>query len=495
MKFTLHTRPADTELLQTGCDCLVIGVSEASGALDGAALAVDAASGGLLTRLCTEGELTGKAGQAVLLHAVRGVAAHRLLVVGLGKVVTAGEPDRRRYAKVARGAAKAVAGTRAESILWAINGDADTLAMVVIALREADYRFDGYRKPDDLPPPVRSIQMLARDDSATTQNRVLQAVGIANGTALARDLGNTPPNVCTPTYLAEVAIQLAQETGLEVEVFGHEQIEAIGMHSFLSVARGSVQPPRLIVLRHQGAADPGQPPVALIGKGVTFDSGGISIKPGEAMDEMKYDMCGAASVLGVMRTCAELKLPINVVGIVVACENMPAGNALKPGDVVRSLSGIQIEVLNTDAEGRLILCDALTYAQQRFAPALTIDIATLTGACVIALGHVLSGLYANDDALADGLLSAGQRIGDRAWRMPLDEDYDEQLKSRIADVANIGGRPGGSVTAACFLQRFVEGPWAHLDIAGTAWKSGAEKGGTGRPVPLLVQYLLDRTAA
>jgi leucyl aminopeptidase len=366
--------------------------------------------------------------------------------------------------------------------------------LAVRALREADYRFDGYRNNDDEPARLaRRVQLVvAPDIEEQARESIRVAVATANGVALARDLGNTPANVCTPAYLAETMQALGKAYGLDVEVFEREQIETMGLGAFLAVARGSVQPPKLIVIRHKGGA-PEQAPVALVGKGVTFDSGGISIKPALAMEEMKYDMGGAASVLGTLLACAELALPIHVVGVVVACENMPAGNALKPGDVVRSLSGKQIEVLNTDAEGRLILCDALTYVQRRFSPALTIDIATLTGACVIALGHVHSGLYANDDALADALLAAGAPTCDTAWRMPLDDEYQEALKSTFADVVNLGGR-AGSITAACFLQRFVDGPWAHLDIAGTAWQSDAKKGGTGRPVPLLTQFLVDRAA-
>ncbi len=311
--------------------------------------------------------------------------------------------------------------------------------------------------------------------------------------ALTKDLGNLPGNVCTPTYLADTARKLAREFKLKAEILGPKQIEALKMGSFLSVARGSVQPPQFIVLKYEGGPAR-QAPIVLVGKGVTFDTGGISLKPGEAMDEMKYDMCGAGSVLGTIRAVAEMGLKLNVIAVVPATENMPGGKATKPGDVVTSMSGQTIEVLNTDAEGRLILCDALTYAE-RFKPAAVIDVATLTGACIIALGHVNWGLFSKSDALADELLAAGRATGDTAWRLPVEEEYQEQLKSNFADVANIGGRPAGSVTAACFLARFTEKyEWAHLDIAGTAWKSGAAKGATGRPVPLLTQFLIDREA-
>jgi leucyl aminopeptidase len=309
--------------------------------------------------------------------------------------------------------------------------------------------------------------------------------------ALTRDLGNLPANVCTPTYLAESAVKLAREWKLAVEVLERKDMEKLGMGTLLSVTKGSHQPPKLIVLRYAGAGAR-ERPVVLVGKGITFDTGGISLKPAAEMDEMKFDMCGAASVLGTLRAVAELKLKLNVVGLVPTCENMPGGAATKPGDVVTSMSGQTVEILNTDAEGRLILADALTYAE-RFEPQAVVDIATLTGACIIALGHVCSGLFANKESLSQELQSAGAETWDRVWPLPLWDDYHEQLKSNFADFANIGGRPAGSVTAACFLSKFTRKyDWAHLDIAGTAWKSGREKGATGRPVPLLVHFLTKR---
>jgi leucyl aminopeptidase len=310
---------------------------------------------------------------------------------------------------------------------------------------------------------------------------------------LAKDLGNLPGNVCTPSYLADEARRLAKRWKLGVQVLERKDMEKLGMGTLLSVARGSHQPPKFIVMRHDGAGRKSKP-VVLVGKGITFDTGGISIKPAPEMDEMKFDMCGAASVFGTLRAVAEMKLPLNVIGIVPATENMPGGSATKPGDIVTSMSGQTVEILNTDAEGRLILCDALTYAE-RFEPAAVVDIATLTGACVIALGHVASGLYASKDDLAEELLESGTDAWDRAWRMPLWDDYQEQLKSNFADMANIGGRPAGSVTAACFLARFAgKYDWAHLDIAGTAWVSGKNKGATGRPVPLLTSFLMKRAS-
>jgi leucyl aminopeptidase len=306
---------------------------------------------------------------------------------------------------------------------------------------------------------------------------------------MAREFGNRPGNVCTPSWLGQQAKKLGKQFDLDVEVLDRKEIAKLGMGSFLAVAQGSAEPPRFIVARYDGAAK-AQAPVVLVGKGITFDTGGISLKPGAEMDEMKFDMCGAASVLGTLATVASLEAKVNLVVLVPTCDNMPSGSAVKPGDVVTSMSGQTIEILNTDAEGRLILCDALTYAE-RFKPAVVVDVATLTGACVIALGHHLSGLFCTDDAIAAQLLAAGQSALDPCWRMPLDEEYDEALKSNFADGANVGGRPAGATTAAMFLRRFTgKFPWAHLDIAGTAWKSGAQKGATGRPVGLLTHFVL-----
>jgi leucyl aminopeptidase len=319
-------------------------------------------------------------------------------------------------------------------------------------------------------------------------------MAIAGGVKLARDLGNLPGNICTPTYLSEKARDLARHhENMRVEVLEEADMERLGMGALLSVARGSAQPAKLIILEYRNAPEE-QKPIALVGKGVTFDTGGISLKPGAEMDEMKFDMCGAASVLGTLQACAELQLPLNVVGVIPAVENVPGGKATKPGDIVTSLSGQTIEILNTDAEGRLILCDALTYSE-RYEPVAVIDIATLTGACIIALGRHPHGLLSNHHPLANDLLNAGRTAADRAWELPLWDEYQEQLDSNFADMANIGGKDGGAITAACFLSRFTKKfHLPHLDIAGTAWKTGKEKGGTGRPVPLLTQYLLDRVA-
>ena len=329
------------------------------------------------------------------------------------------------------------------------------------------------------------------EQAKAVQSGLAVGEAIGAGVELARECANRPGNHCTPTFLAEQAKKLAKDHGLKVEVLDRKAVEKLGMGSFLAVAQGSDEPLRFIVARYEGAAKT-QAPIVLVGKGITFDTGGISIKPAAEMDEMKYDMGGAASVLGTLRAVAELKPKLNLIGIIPSCENMPSGRAVKPGDVVTSMSGQTIEILNTDAEGRLILCDALTYAE-RFKPAVVVDIATLTGACVIALGHHNSGLFTADDALAADLLAAGQSALDPAWRMPLDEEYDEALKSNFADMGNVGPRAGGAITAAMFLRRFTaKYRWAHLDIAGTAWKSGAAKGATGRPVPLLTQFVLSQ---
>jgi leucyl aminopeptidase len=327
--------------------------------------------------------------------------------------------------------------------------------------------------------------------TAPLQQALAESVATADGMDLARTLGNLPPNLCTPTYLAEEARKLARQFKLGIEVLERRDMEKLGMGALIAVTQGSQQPPKLIVLRYSGAAK-SRKPLALVGKGITFDTGGISLKPGGDMDEMKFDMSGAGAVLGTLRALAGMKAPVNVVGVIPTCENMPGGRATRPGDIVTTLSGQTVEILNTDAEGRLILCDALTYAE-RFQPEAVVDIATLTGACVIALGHVVSGLFANDQKLADEVIAAGEDAWDRVWQMPLLEDYQEQLRSNFADMANIGGRPAGAVTAASYLARFTRKQrWAHLDIAGTAWKSGREKGSTGRPVPLLVRLALRR---
>ncbi|AJW98274.1 hypothetical protein BM43_3 [Burkholderia gladioli] len=480
----------------SSADCLVLGVFDEE-TLTGIAADVDAALGGKLSRLKTSGDIAPKAGATLCLHEVEGIGAARVLVVSLGKA-EAFKAD--RYKEVLRAAWKTLLHSRAAKVNCTLPllpvqslDLRERIRQAIVELRDVSYRFLQMKsKPE---PEERVLESVVFDvdaeDEHSAQLAVRQGLALANGVDFARDLGNLPGNVCTPSYLADAATQLARDWEMKVEVLGYEEIRELKMDSFLSVARASTEVPKLIVLQYDGAnADTA--PVVLVGKGITFDSGGISLKPGAGMDEMKYDMCGAAAVLGTLRAIAEMKVPLNVVAIVPACENMPGGNANKPGDIVTSMKGLTIEVLNTDAEGRLILCDALTYAD-RFKPAAVVDVATLTGACVIALGSHHSGLFAKDEALAAELLHASTQSSDAAWRLPLADAYQEPLRSNFADIANIGGKEAGSVTAACFLSRFTDSyPWAHLDIAGTAWKGGASKGATGRPVPLLTQFLINR---
>ena len=475
--------------------CIVVGVY-AGRKLSAAAIALDRAAEGALGEVLRRGDMEGKLGSTLILYRIPGVAAERVLLVGLGEEAALRE---REYREAARAAVKAAQETGAGTLTLCFTeiraGRRDTAwkaRQVALVAAECAYRFDSMKSKKSDPRPLAQIELLtaARDASAAARG-LRQGQAIGAGVSLAKDLGNLPGNVCTPAFLAEQAKKVAREWKLGVEVLERKDMEKLGMGSLLSVAQGSRQPPKLIVLNYAGGAKKAKP-LVLIGKGITFDTGGISLKPSPEMDEMKFDMCGAASVLGALRACAEMKLKLNVVGIIPTTENMPGGAATKPGDVVTSMSGQTIEVLNTDAEGRLILCDALTYAE-RFAPEAVVDIATLTGACVIALGHVASGLFSNKEGLARELLAAGDEAYDRAWHMPLWDDYQEQLKSNFADMANIGGRPAGSVTAACFLSRFAKKfDWAHLDIAGTAWKSGKDKGSTGRPVALLASYLMKR---
>jgi len=478
--------------LKTGT--LVVG-SFADGSMLAAAQAVDQAAGGALAAAVRRGDLEEKAGSTLLFPALPGVAAERVLLVSLGARMALGD---RSYRDAVAGAARALAGGAAKEAAVALAGvdvPNRTLAWRVQTaarlLADAAYSFDAPRAKQ---PPARGAGKVAllveSEPAAALVTAVQTGLAVAEGMALTKTLGNLGGNVCNPQYMADTARALGKELGFEVEVLERADMEKLGMHSALSVGRASYAPCKFIVMKYSrgGSAKP----IVLVGKGMTFDTGGVSLKPGANLDEMKYDMSGGGSVIGTFRTVARLGLPINLVGLVMAVENMPGGNASRPGDVVRSMAGITIEILNTDAEGRLVLCDALTYAE-RFDPACVIDIATLTGACVIALGAHASGLFANDDALAAELLAAGQTTGDRAWQMPLWDDYQVQLKSNFADMSNLGGPPAGSVTAALFLSHFAKKyKWAHLDIAGTASVSGDAKGATGRPVPLLTEFLLSR---
>ena len=483
-------------------DCLVLGVYDRR-ELTPSARRADEASGGALGEVLADGDLAAAAGSTALVHRPPGLPARRVLLVRLGARSGLGE---RAFRRAARSAARALTGTGSRSVAdflaeAEVGGRGDEawrVRTVAEAHGDSAYRFDECKSEKDAAsaPRLRRVAVHSPGSGpealAAARRALAEAAALDAGKRLARDLGNRPGNVCTPSHLAECAAALADEfESVSSEVLEEERMRELGMGALLAVARGSRQPPKLIVVKYAGAS-PDEAPIVLVGKGVTFDSGGISIKPAAAMDEMKFDMCGAASVLGAVRAAAELGLPLNVVSVVPAVENLPDGQACKPGDIVTSLSGQTIEILNTDAEGRLILCDAITYAE-RYDPDTVIDVATLTGACVIALGHVASGLFTNTPELGDDLRAAAARSGDACWELPAWPEYGEALKSNFADVANVGGRPAGSVTAAVFLSRFArERRWAHLDIAGTAWEGGKNKGATGRPVPLLVQYLIDR---
>ncbi len=445
----------------------------------------------LIQRAQASGDFKTEAGALLSAFGAARVAAGRVELVGVGDGAAG------KVRKAVGAAMAALKGSPAEALTlcFAQPAGEPALRAATLALADACYVYRATKsRPNGedkaAPPPRIARVLIGLPDAEPLREAFRRAAGVAAGVELAREWANRPPNHCTPTLLGEAARRLARLPHIDCEVLGPKEIGKLGMGAFQAVAQGSRQEARFIVLRYRGAAA-AEAPVVLVGKGITFDTGGISLKPAPEMDEMKFDMGGAASVLGAFRALGELRPALNVVGLIPACENMPDGGALKPGDVVTSMKGLTIEVLNTDAEGRLILCDALTYAE-RFAPRAVIDIATLTGACVIALGTVRSGLFASDDALGAALLAAGEQALDPAWRMPLDDDYAEGLKTHFADIANVAGRPAGVVTAAKFLQRFAtEFPWAHLDIAGTAWKGGAAKGATGRPVGLLVQYLLD----
>ena len=476
--------------------CVLAGVYE-SRKLTPAAQALDDAGAGFLSGLLRNGDMDGKIGQSLLLHKVPGCAAERLLLLGCGKQA---DLDDRQYRKIITAGVKQLqqtGATEAMSFLPELEvKERDYPWKIQNAVQWADhelYRFNEFKSKKNEPKKsLRKITLVVptRRELAQGHTALTRGMALAAGVKLTRDLANRPANACTPTHLAEQALALGKTyPAVDVKVLDEAEMKELGMHSLLSVSQGSAQPGKLIVFRYQGAGDDSKP-VALIGKGVTFDTGGISIKPAAAMDEMKFDMCGAASVFGAVAAVAGMELPINLVGLTPAVENMPSSTATKPGDIFTSMSGQTVEVLNTDAEGRLILCDALTYSE-RFAPAAVVDIATLTGACIVALGKHASGLMSNHEPLAAELLQAGLNAGDRAWQLPLWDEYDKQLDSPFADMANIGGREAGTITAACFLSRFAKKfHWAHLDIAGTAWVSGKNKCATGRPVPLLVEYLI-----
>jgi leucyl aminopeptidase len=441
------------------------------------------------------GDFDGRAGQRLYVHRPAGMKARRLILA-----VASDSSPKALKAVMASVLASLPKGAAQVTLAWLAATPAAPFTeahaeAVTVAAVEACYLYRHTKPSAPAAPACTELVMLgALQDAGAARAGIERGLAIGLGINTARDLGNRPGNHCTPTQLGEQAKHVGKTHNMAVEVLQRDALQKLGMGSFLAVAQGSVEPPAFIVMRYQGAPKD-QAPVVLVGKGITFDTGGISIKPAAEMDEMKFDMGGAASVLGTMAAIGTLQPAINVVALIPTCENMPSGTAIKPGDVVKSMSGQTIEILNTDAEGRLILCDALTYAE-RFNPRAVVDVATLTGACVIALGHHHSGLYASDDGLAQALLAASQRALDPAWRMPLDPEYDEALKSNFADMANVGPRAGGSITAAMFLKRYTSKyRWAHLDIAGTAWKSGANKGATGRPVGLLTHFVLGEIVA
>ncbi|MDH3637188.1 MAG: leucyl aminopeptidase [Gammaproteobacteria bacterium] len=477
--------------------CLILTVP--SGKLTPVGAAIDKSTRGSISKTIASGDLKGEPGKTAIIRAPRGLQCDRLLLVAWGQRKPA--LALAKYRSLCAGVARTLRslGVKEAALVLpdlAVEGadDQQKVRHLVEAMEGALYSFDELKTQNNEASALKKVALLiaGSNNVRVARQGVRQGAAVSAGKYLAKQLGNLPGNVCTPSYLAAQAQQLAKTYSLKSTILDQKAMEKLKMGALLSVSRGSRQPPKLIVLEYRGGAE-GDAPIALVGKGLTFDAGGISIKPAQSMDEMKFDMCGAASVLGTMQAIAELKLAVNVVGVIPSSENLPDGNANKPGDVVTSMSGQTIEILNTDAEGRLILCDALTYTE-RFKPAVVIDIATLTGACVVALGSHASGLMSNDDELAEELLAAGSESLDRAWRLPLWEDYQEQLDSNFADMANIGGRYGGAITAACFLERYTKGfKWAHLDIAGTAWIShGKEKGATGRVVPLLTQFAINR---
>jgi leucyl aminopeptidase len=478
--------------------CIIVGISEPR-RLTASAKAIDNKSKKFLSNLIRRGDIEGKLGQSLLLHNVPGMLADRVLLVGCGRERDLTDNQFRKIIKNSISKLNETGAMEAVSYLSELNVKGRDyywkIKQATEIIHNQLYQFNQLKTKNKTD--RRRLRKLVtivptRRELALGEKAVREGKAIANGMKLSRDLANLPSNICTPSYLGEQAKELGKKyKSIKVTVLDEKQMEELGMGVLLSVSRGSDEPAKLITLEYSGAEN-NKKPVALVGKGVTFDTGGISIKPSAAMDEMKYDMCGAASVLGTIRAAAELKLPLNIVGVIPTVENMPSGTATNPGDIFTSMSGQTVEVLNTDAEGRLILCDALTYCG-RFEPDVVIDIATLTGAVIVALGKHACGLISNHNPLARDLLNAGETSGDRAWQLPLWEEYNKQLFSPFADMANIGGREAGTITAACFLSRFTEKyHWAHLDIAGTAWITGKNKGATGKPVPLLMQYLLDR---
>lgn len=489
----LTTRAAATLAAKTKASLLVVPVFDTKRTAEG----VDGELAATIKTLQKRGDIAGKIGDSLLLPVVSGVAAERVLLVGAGSGELTASQWRKLLETIAKQAKQAKAKTIATALceLSVPERSCDWMCeQLACVLANSTYQYDTTLTDKKTNHLQELVLLTSAAKQAGCELALKNGVAIATGLALTRELGNLPGNICTPSYLAEQAKQLgAGNKAIKVTVLEEAKMRELGMGSLLSVSAGSDQPAKLVTLEYKGGSK-NQAPIVLVGKGVTFDTGGISLKPGAGMEEMKFDMCGAATVLGVIKAVSELKLPLNIVGAIGCVENMPSGHATKPGDIVTSMSGKTIEVINTDAEGRLVLCDVLTYIG-RFKPACVVDIATLTGACIIALGHQTTGLYANDDELRDQLYQAGITAEDKAWPMPLWDDYQSQLKSPYADLSNVGGRTAGSVTAACFLANFTKDyRWAHLDVAGTAWNSQGEKSATGRPVPMLVEFLRQQIA-
>ncbi|AOE50278.1 leucyl aminopeptidase [Kangiella sediminilitoris] len=489
-------KSGNPEKQKTGC--LIVGVFE-SRKLSTAAQQIDDISEGYINSIVKRGDMEGKFGQTLLLHSVPGTSCDRVLLVGCGKER---EFDAIKYKDICGKVIKLInetGATDAISTLPLLNVKGQELyskvRFAVEAANNSLYLFEQLKsEKSETRRPLRKMTLFieSRADLAESENAIRHAQGITAGQSLTRDLANLPGNICNPTFLAETAEQLSKDySAITTNIIDEAELKEMGAGAFVSVSQGSDQPGKLICMEYNGG-EKGDKPIVFVGKGITFDTGGISLKPGAKMDEMKFDMGGAASVFGAMKSVAEMGLPINVVGVVAAAENMPSGKASRPGDVVTSLSGQTIEILNTDAEGRLVLCDALTYVD-KYDPEIVIDIATLTGAVIVALGHEASGVMSNNNSLANEIETASDMATDRVWRLPLWDEYHQQLKSNVADFTNLGGMPAGTITAGCFLSKFTKKyRWAHIDIAGTAWKSGAEKGATGRPVPLLSQIMLNR---
>jgi leucyl aminopeptidase len=495
MDYSIETAPI--EKLQS--DCIIVGVYQ-NQQLSRSATSIDNSTQGLINKILARGDISGKNGETVLINVVPESTHERILLVGLGeKKPLSGK----NYRKALYAAITNLKKPQIKSIVCCLaESDVETFdtqwksRQIVEVFNDVVYQFTAQKSDKETESKLEKITIAVSEaEKNKAQMGIGQGRAIADAINLTKHLADLPGNICTPTFLAEQALQISGKfKKMTVNVVEEAEMQTLGMGSFLSVSRGSRQPAKLIILDYQGG-EKNSKPIVFVGKGLTFDAGGISLKPGLGMDEMKYDMCGGAAVLGTLQAAAEMQLPLNIIGLIPSSENMPDGDANKPGDIVTSMSGKTIEVLNTDAEGRLILCDTLTYAE-RYNPDVVIDMATLTGACLVALGRVPSGLLGNDDDLCNDLLTASETSNDSLWRLPLWEEYQELLKSNFADMANIGGKDAGTITAACFLSRFAENfRWAHLDIAGTAWRTGQTKGATGRPVPLLCQYLLDRVKA